>query len=245
MGDYAFRGCTGLTSIDIPQSVTNIGMGAFSTCTGLTSITFNSATTTIYDYERTIPATTKIIGYDPSTAKDYATKYNITFEVINLATNDIYRGLVAYYEFEGNANDSSGNANDGNIQGKVTFENGVIKKAIKFGGVYNPGVVRVPTSDSLKFSDALCISFFTKIDDTTGVTGYGAVEKYGFHTVIAKSHDTSGTAIWSVFYDDCLSIVYFSDWYSYPQFSISGSAKVNPKNWNHVVLAITNNSAKI
>ena len=38
IGAFAFDGCTGLTSITIPDSVTRIGDGAFSGCTGLTSI---------------------------------------------------------------------------------------------------------------------------------------------------------------------------------------------------------------
>ena len=36
---YAFRGCTGLTSVTIPNSVTSIGGSAFCGCSGLTSIT--------------------------------------------------------------------------------------------------------------------------------------------------------------------------------------------------------------
>ena len=39
IGDGAFSGCSGLTSITIPNSVTSIGNGAFYNCTGLTSIT--------------------------------------------------------------------------------------------------------------------------------------------------------------------------------------------------------------
>ena len=39
IGDSAFYGCTGLTSITIPDSVTSIGYDAFRGCTGLTSIT--------------------------------------------------------------------------------------------------------------------------------------------------------------------------------------------------------------
>ena len=37
--DYAFSGCTGLTSVTIPDSVTSIGSGAFSGCSSLESIT--------------------------------------------------------------------------------------------------------------------------------------------------------------------------------------------------------------
>ena len=39
IADYAFSGCTGLTSITIPDSVTSIGDSVFEGCTGLTSIT--------------------------------------------------------------------------------------------------------------------------------------------------------------------------------------------------------------
>ncbi len=50
IGDYAFRGCTGLTSVTIPNSVTSIGDEAFSGCTGLTSVTIPDSVTTIGDY---------------------------------------------------------------------------------------------------------------------------------------------------------------------------------------------------
>ena len=38
---YAFKGCTSLTSITIPEGVTSIGREAFSVCTSLTSITYS------------------------------------------------------------------------------------------------------------------------------------------------------------------------------------------------------------
>ena len=38
IGEYAFNGCSGLTSFTIPSSVTSIGWGAFCGCSGLTSI---------------------------------------------------------------------------------------------------------------------------------------------------------------------------------------------------------------
>lgn len=80
IGNEAFLRCSKLTSITITQGVTRIGDGAFYDCSGLSSITFNSATTEIYDSEYTIPAATKIIGYNPSIAKDYAATYGRTFE---------------------------------------------------------------------------------------------------------------------------------------------------------------------
>ena len=50
IGVSAFSGCTGLTSIDIPDGVTTIGTSAFSGCTGLTSINIPDGVTTIGDY---------------------------------------------------------------------------------------------------------------------------------------------------------------------------------------------------
>ena len=38
IGEYAFYGCSGLTSVTIPDSITSIGSGAFFDCTRLTSI---------------------------------------------------------------------------------------------------------------------------------------------------------------------------------------------------------------
>ena len=50
IGAEAFRACTGLTSITIPNSVTSIGNYAFSRCKGLTSITIPGSVTNIGNY---------------------------------------------------------------------------------------------------------------------------------------------------------------------------------------------------
>lgn len=47
IGDYAFWGCTSLTSVTIGNSVTTIGEHAFFSCTSLTSVTIPNSVTNI------------------------------------------------------------------------------------------------------------------------------------------------------------------------------------------------------
>jgi len=50
IGDYAFGGCTSLTSVTIPNGITSIGEDAFSGCTSLTSVTIPNGVISIGEY---------------------------------------------------------------------------------------------------------------------------------------------------------------------------------------------------
>ena len=50
IGYEAFRGCSELTSVTIPNSVTSIGDYAFYDCSGLTSVTIPNSVTSIGEY---------------------------------------------------------------------------------------------------------------------------------------------------------------------------------------------------
>ena len=72
IGDGAFRYCSSLTSVTIPNSVTSIGNFAFNECSGLTSVTIPNSVISIGNYafnecsgltSVTIPNSVTSIGY--------------------------------------------------------------------------------------------------------------------------------------------------------------------------------------
>ena len=67
-------------------------------------------------------------------------------------------GLVAYYPFNGNANDASGNGNNGTVCGAVLTTNrfGVPNSAYDFDGATT--YIRVPDSDSLELTNDFSLS---------------------------------------------------------------------------------------
>lgn len=74
-------------------------------------------------------------------------------------------GLVAYYKFEGNAEDSSGLNNVGSEHGGLTYVYGKYGKAAFFDG--NDDFIKIPNSSSLNPGDALTISVWVKTSHRT------------------------------------------------------------------------------
>ncbi|MCG3155947.1 MAG: hypothetical protein DKINENOH_02555 [bacterium] len=71
--------------------------------------------------------------------------------------------LVAFYPFNGNANDASGNGNNGTVAGALLVADrfGQANRAYAFDGVDD--YVRIPNQPVLNFQQALTISFWMKI----------------------------------------------------------------------------------
>ena len=86
-------------------------------------------------------------------------------------------GLVAYYPFNGNADDESGNGNNGilsgaNVPAITTDRNDIPNSAYEFGGYYNYNWIRVPNSESLMFDKEMTISFWIQQSEFAGMNGW-------------------------------------------------------------------------
>ena len=104
ISDYAFYGCTELTSVTIPDSVKSIGNYAFYGCTGLTSVTIPDSVTSIgnhafgFIYNREFEGEHKIdgftiYGYEGSEAERYAKDNEFTFVPLK-SKADVTTGII-------------------------------------------------------------------------------------------------------------------------------------------------------
>ena len=90
IGDDAFSGCSGLTSVTIPNSVTSIGKWAFYGCTGLTSVTIPNSVTSIGEYAfDCCTGLESIIVEDGNTVYDSRNNCNA---IIETETNTLLQG---------------------------------------------------------------------------------------------------------------------------------------------------------
>jgi hypothetical protein len=87
---------------------------------------------------------------------------------------NIKDGLIAYWSFDGDAKDSSGNANNGTIAGAPTFDTGKFGKAIGFGA--SGDSVAVKANEPLKLREGkFSVSAYIK----PASTDHGAILYHG------------------------------------------------------------------
>ena len=86
IGDYAFENCIGLTSLNLPAGITEIGFGAFNGCSGLTSLTLPDGITEIGSWafddcsgltSLNLPAGITSIGYETFSGCSGLTSLNL------------------------------------------------------------------------------------------------------------------------------------------------------------------------
>ena len=131
-------------------------------------------------------------GYAQSV--DFDNSIENAFLVTNGPTDE---GLVAYYPFDGNANDESGNQNHGSVRsGSLTSGcSGESNSAYQFGGTSRPGSIYIKNSSSLYIGDGWTFSAYVKPYSQSGMNGYGSSSSQGIHTILAHSHDRYGFCI--------------------------------------------------
>ena len=90
-------------------------------------------------------------------------------------------GLVGYWPFNGNANDESGNGNNGTVNGATLAadRNGVANSSYSFDGVSN--FIEITDNPSIKPSNQISIVGFAYLDSS---------ETSSFPRLINKAHDT-------------------------------------------------------
>ena len=99
IGYRAFKGCSGLTSLTLPDGITVIGYSAFYGCSGLTSLTLPDGITKIGDYafQYCSGLTSLTLPAGITSIGDYAFQYCSGLTSLNLPTGITKIGTYAFY----------------------------------------------------------------------------------------------------------------------------------------------------
>ena len=155
----------------------------------------------IFDVHDITAGIDKMMGEENSSSGE-----SMNLDIITAMIDDILNGettvnlendLVAHYPLDGNTNDMSGNGNNG-IGYNISYTKGVTgddNGACRFGGVDSPGYIKVPNSESLKFTDGFTFTCYFKPMGWKGKNSSSTVMDYGSHCIFAKSNTSTGPAL--------------------------------------------------
>ena len=101
--DYAFANCSGLTSVTIPNSVTSIGSSAFEGCSGLTSVTIPNSVTSIWDYafSRCSGLSSVTIPNSVTSIRDWVFSFCSGLTSVTIGNSVVIIGSSAFYGCSG------------------------------------------------------------------------------------------------------------------------------------------------
>jgi len=215
IGNSAFNGCSGLTSVTIPNSVTSIGGYAFQDCTGLTSVTIPNSVTSIgyYAFQDCTGLTSVTIGNSVTSIGIYAFAgcFNLTSVTIPNSVTSIGEGVFSSCYFKDFINNSNLDAETNKYWGANIVDsrdNGFIIKdgsLLKYTG--NETTITIPNSvtriKSYAFSGCSGLTSVTIPNSVTSI-GDGAFQDCSGLTSITIPN--SMTSIGSYGFSGCSRI---------------------------------------
>jgi uncharacterized protein (UPF0147 family) len=164
-------------------------------------------------------------------------------------------GLVAYYPFDGNANDASGNGNNLTAVGTNSFvadRKNETLKAISYGGNSSVGYSSTANSQSLQFSTGFTISIWYKLGSYAGMDGWRQQNANGYQILAAKEGDRGGFYIGVS--NDVPNNKQAINFTNNPSSGVNnfnitanpdGNSTQNLNKWNHFVGTVSNGTVKI
>ncbi len=177
IGNHAFSGCSDLTSITIPNSVTAIGDYAFYDCSGLTSISIPNSVTAIGDYafydcsgltSISIPNSVKTIGKDAFCGCSSLTSITIPNSVTAIGNHAFY-GCSGLTSINVDAANQEYSSKDGVLYNKK--QTSLIRcPGGKRGEVIIPN--SVTTIDSFAFSGCSGLTSITIPNSVTAISSH-------------------------------------------------------------------------
>jgi hypothetical protein len=157
-------------------------------------------------------------GVQDIVANPIENEYSWSFRTESVAPT---AGLIAYYPFNGNANDESGNGNNGAVNG-VTLtagRNGNVNSAYNFDGIND--YIEIANDTIFELTDRITISAWIKDAVETGV-------------VVGKcDYMPGGTCNFELFTADGGSFGFH--FYRYGWHRVQSTISITDGNWHHIV----------
>ncbi len=252
IGYCAFSGCSSLTLVKIPVSVTSICEMAFADCTSLAQVELPNDVRTLSVGSHAFDDVTVV---DAAERRGYALCWtNDAGEVISdpfhsetavtvspcwqrVLPWDYAEGLVAHYTFNGNANDDSGNGNNGVLHGvtPTADRHGNADGAYHFDGT--SAYIEVVDSDSLReVGQTVTLSAWVKPEALTSEDGLNPY----WISVLCKGNDSGNNTTRQYGIQIGKDKNWLIDYYSgVKNNSVYSSKSMALHAWSHIAVTFT------